>query len=392
MSTITDEFDAALTPIERDLIARARAFAQAQVGPHAAQWEWERRHPTETLRAACAEGLHTVELAVQHGGSGLSFSAKLRMCEEIARHDYAFAFSLVNHANALTRLARDGSPALVARLLPRMLSGEVIGCAGLSEPGAGSDFAAITTSARKVDGGWILNGAKAWIGNAAVAGFVATYAQTDPAQGSRGIGCFAVEAERPGFHREPPFALHGGHAHGAGGFRLENYLAPDDAVLQMPGEAFKMALTGINGARAYVAAMCCGMLAASIDTATAYTNERQTFGRKVIEHQGVRWKLVDALTDLEAARLLTYRAARLIDQRADAVLPAAHAKKFATEMALKRIADCIQAMGANGLLARYPLARHLACAKIACYTDGSIEMMNERIGQSLRLAAQDRRA
>jgi alkylation response protein AidB-like acyl-CoA dehydrogenase len=125
------------------------------------------------------------------------------------------------------------------------------------------------------------------------------------------------------------------------------------------------------------------MLQASLETAVRYTRERQTFGRPVIEHQGVRWKLVDAATDLEAARLLTYRAARLIDEGADAVLPAAHAKKFATEMALRRIADCIQAMGANGLRAEYPLARHLACAKIAAYTDGSIEMMNERIGAAL---------
>jgi len=109
----------------------------------------------------------------------------------------------------------------------------------------------------------------------------------------------------------------------------------------------------------------------------------------VIDHQGVRWKLVDAATDLEAARLLAYRAARLIDEGADAVLPAAHAKKFATEIALKRIADCIQAMGANGLRADYPLARHLAGAKIAAYTDGSIEMMNERIASPCRRSSDD---
>jgi alkylation response protein AidB-like acyl-CoA dehydrogenase len=144
-----------------------------------------------------------------------------------------------------------------------------------------------------------------------------------------------------------------------------------------------VALAGINGARTYVAAMCCGMLQASLETAVRYTQQRRTFGQAVIEHQGVRWKLVDAATDLEAARLLTYRAARLIDEGGDAVLPAAHAKKFATEMALRRIADCIQAMGANGLRAEYPLARHLAGAKIAAYTDGSIEMMNERIGVGL---------
>ncbi len=125
------------------------------------------------------------------------------------------------------------------------------------------------------------------------------------------------------------------------------------------------------------------MLQASLETAVRYTRERKTFGQPVIDHQGVRWKLVDAATDLEAARLLTYRAARLIDEGGDAVLPAAYAKKFATDMAVQRIADCIQAMGANGLRAEYPLARHLAGAKIAAYTDGSIEMMNERIGVAL---------
>ena len=264
-----------------------------------------------------------------------------------------------------------------------MIAGDVIGCAGLSEPGVGSDFGGLEMKAERVAGGWKLNGAKAWITNAAVAGFSFVYAQTDKAQGWRGIACFAVEADRPGFQREKPFELHGGHAIGVGGFRLKDYIAPDDAVLQLPGQAFKSALAGINGARTYVAAMCCGMLQASLETAVRYTQERRTFGQPVIQHQGVRWKLVDAATDLEAARLLAYRAARLIDEGGDAVLAAAHAKKFATEMALRRIGDCIQAMGANGLRAEYPLARHLACAKIAAYTDGSIEMMNERIGAGL---------
>jgi len=241
----------------------------------------------------------------------------------------------------------------------------------------------VTGTVVRVDGGWKLNGAKAWITNAAVAGLSVAYAQTDKAQGYRGIACFAIEAERPGFQRDKPFELHGGHAIGVGGFRLVDYFAPDEAVLHPPGQAFKAALAGINGARAYVAAMCCGMLQASLETAVRYTQQRKTFGRPVIDHQGVRWKLVDAATDLEAARLLTYRAARLIDEGGDAVLPAAYAKKFATDRTLTRIADCIQAMGANGLRADYPLARHLAGAKIAAYTDGSIEMMNERIGAGL---------
>jgi alkylation response protein AidB-like acyl-CoA dehydrogenase len=375
--------DEVLTVEERAVVARARAFAEEHVAPHAARWEWERRYPLETIKAACAIGLNTIELGKKHGGQGLSFSCKLRAFEEIARQDFAFAFALINHHNAVARFARDGKPSHVARLLPRMITGELIGCAGLSEPGVGSDFGGLEMSAKRVDGGWVLNGAKAWITNAAVAGLSVVYAQTDKAQGYRGIVCIAIEADRPGFQCDKPFELHGGHAIGVGGFRLVDYFAPDEAVLQPPGHAFKAALAGINGARAYVAAMCCGMLQASLETAVCYTQQRKTFGQPVLAHQGVRWKLVDAATDLEAARLLTYRASRLIDEAGDAVLPAAYAKKFATDMAVQRIADCIQAMGANGLRAEYPLARHLACAKIAAYTDGSIEMMNERIGAGL---------
>lgn len=375
--------DEILTPAERALVVRAREFAEEHVAPNAARWEWERRYPIEAIRAACRIGLHTIELAREQGGQGLSFSCKLRVFEEIARHDFAFAFALINHHNAVARFARDGQPAMVARLLPRMIAAEVIGCAGLSEPGVGSDFASLEMAAVRVEGGWRLNGAKAWITNAAVAGLSVAYAQTDKALGYRGIACFAIEADRPGFERAEPFALHGGHAIGVGGFRLVDYLAPDEAVLHPPGQAFKAALAGINGARTYVAALCCGMLQAALETAVRYTQQRHTFGQPVLQHQGVRWKLVDAATDLEAARLLAYRAARLIDEGQDAVLPAAHAKKFATERALGRIADCIEAMGANGLRAEYPLARHLACARIAAFTDGSIEMMNERIGAGL---------
>ena len=375
--------DEVLTPEERAVVARAKQFAEEQVAPNAARWEWERHYPLEAIKAACTLGLNTIELARKHGGQGLSFSCKLRAFEEIARADFAFAFALINHHNACARFARDGQPAHVARLLPRMIAGELIGCAGLSEPGVGSDFGGLEMTAERVDGGWKVNGAKAWITNAAVAGLSVAYAQTDKSLGNRGIICLAIEAERPGFHREKPFELHGGHAIGVGGFRLIDYIAPDEAVLHPPGKAFKAALAGINGARAYVAAMCCGMVQASLETAVRYTQQRKTFGRPVIEHQGVRWKLVDAATDLEAARLLTYRAARLIDEGEDAVMPAAYAKKFATDMAVQRIADCIQAMGANGLRAEYPLARHLAGAKIAAYTDGSIEMMNERIGAGL---------
>src|SRR6266446_9858213 len=149
--------DEVLTPEERAVVGRARAFAEEHVAPNAARWEWERRYPLETIKAGCAAGLNTIELAREHGGQGLSFSCKLRTFEEIAKADFAFAFALINHHNACTRFARDGKPAHVARLLPRMIKGELIGCAGLSEPGVGSDFGGLEMKAERVDAGWKLN-------------------------------------------------------------------------------------------------------------------------------------------------------------------------------------------------------------------------------------------
>ena len=283
--------DEVLTAGERAVVARAKAFAEEHVAPNAARWEWERRYPLETIKAACAAGLNTIELAKQHGGQGLSFSCKLRAFEEIARHDFAFAFALINHHNACARFARDGKPSHVARLLPRMITGEVIGCAGLSEPGVGSDFGGLEMEAVRVEGGWKVNGAKAWITNAAVAGLSVAYAQTDKAQGYRGIACFAIEADRPGFQRDEPFELHGGHAIGVGGFRLVDYIAPDEAVLHPPGQAFKAALAGINGARAYVAAMCCGIGAGAVDAGKRCLESLA----RLVQHRLVGREIVDQM-------------------------------------------------------------------------------------------------
>lgn len=379
---MVNDFDSQLTPPARDLIERAKDFGQRVVGPNARQWEHDRRHPTETLRQACDEGLAGIELSTADGGHGLAFSATMRVVEELSKYDFGFAFSLVNHHNAMVRIARTHS-AVAARLVPRMLRGEVIGCAGLTEPDHGSDLAGLTTSARKVAGGWVLIGQKAWICNAAVAGVSTTLAQTAEGSGSKGIATFIVEADQKGFVREPAYALEGAHAIGVAGFRLENYFAPDDALMAPPGEGFKASLASINGARCYVAAMCAGMLDSAIAHAVRYASGRDAFGHKVIEFQGLRWSLVDADTDLAALRLLAYRAASQIDAGEGAEEAAARAKKFAGQRTLGHVAACIQAMGANGLRAEYPLMRHLAACKVAAFTDGTTEMMNERLGKLL---------
>mgnify|MGYP003627108549 CR=1 FL=1 len=372
-----------LTAEECALLDSAAAFARDTVAPNADLWERTRRQPVEALREAASLGLLRIETPQEAGGLGLRFMVKLALCEEMSRTDMAFAFSLINTQNVSARLAVSPSLRHREEHVPALMSGELFGATALSEPGAGSDFSGIRTSAVKGDGGWRLNGEKGWITNAGIADLFITYVQTDPSAGWRGIASFLVDARRPGFRRGEPYALMGGHAIGAGGFTLKDYFAPQDDMLAGPGEAFKLAMKGVNGARVYVAAMCAGLLASSLETALTYGAVRETFGKRLLDHQGLNWSLGDVANDLEALRGLVLRAGRLIDSGEDAVMAAAHAKKFSGRVTLPRIADCIQAMGAAGLSEEYPLGRHLACAKIAGYTDGSTEMMNERIGADL---------
>jgi len=368
---------------ERSLVERARGFAADRVAPFARQWEARREVPLDTLRAAAEAGLAGLLVPRSLGGQGLSASAAARLFEELAAVDMAFAFSLVVHNNLAANIAHNGSDEMIARRLPALLSAERIGAFCLTEPGAGSDAAAITTRATRDSQGWRLDGDKAWVTNGAVAGILSVYAQTDPAQGSRGIACLMVEGEAEGLSREPAYDLMGGHAMGTAGLRFAGCRVAEADLLLPPGRAFKAALGGINLARALVAAMCGGMLRASLETALDYASRRHAFGRPTASFQGLQWMLADVATELEASRLLSYRATALLDRGERAVVEAAHAKKFATRAALKGISDCMQAMGAAGYKAEHPLGRHLACAKMAQFLDGTTEIQNVVIARAL---------
>ena len=220
--------------------------------------------------------------------------------EAFASACMASAFSFVVHNNLARNLSRNGTAEQQDRWLPPLIAGERRGAFLLTEPQGGSDAAAITTVARRDGSGWRLDGAKAWVSNGASADLLSVYAQTDPAGGWRGIACFIVDADAPGVIREPAYRLLGGHALGAGGFRFEGCRVGADGVLLGPGDGFKAAMAGIDFARVNVAAMCCGMLGRSLDTALAFAAGRRSFGRATLEHQGLQWLLADAATDLEA--------------------------------------------------------------------------------------------
>lgn len=375
------DFD--LSKDEVDIVATAREFARDYVAPRAAEWERAREMPREALKEAAKLGLTGLDSPKEEGGAGIGFVAKLLVLEAISEEDMGFAFSLTNTQGMAGRIAKGGTPSQKERFLKDLLSTERLGATCLTEPGAGSDFAAIEMRAEKVDGGWKLNGEKAWITNASEADIFLVYAQTDPEKRGRGIASFIVDARQEGFERVPAFGLLAGHAIGIGGFELKEMFVPDEDQYAGSGDAFGSAMRSINGARTYVAGMLNAMVHSSLSHAVRYGSERQAFGKPVIEHQGLKWSLADVATKLEASRLLTYRAARLVEANEDAMLAASHAKKFAGDFAVQAIADCIQAMGANGMRDDVPLGRHLACAKLGSYADGSTEIMNDRIGGSL---------
>ena len=346
----------------------ARDFAEREVAPWAARWEWERVFPVDALRAAGAAGLTAVRMP------GRTLVEACQVFENLAAEDYAFTFTLVCHCNTARALAGAG------RDVEPLLRGEQVGAFCLTEPGAGSDAAAITTAARRAGDGWRLDGVKSWVTNGAFASAFLVYAQTDPDAGHRGIAGFEVRGPQPGLAAGVPYGLSAGHSMGLADVRFE---ACQGALLMPPGEGFKAALRGIDSARAIVAAMCCGMLGRGVDLALAGLKERHAFGRPLADFQALQWSLADAATELEAARQLAYSAAAAIDAGADATVLAAHAKKFAPAAALRHLAACIQVLGAGGLTDRHPLARHLACAKMAQIQDGTNEVQNLVIARRL---------
>jgi len=372
-----------LTSAETELVERAATLAREHITPHAARWEQARRIGHEALALAAGLGLTRLQVPAAWGGLDMSFSCKARVAEVLAAGDFGFTMSLINTQNVAALLARKAHPEVAVRYLADLVAGRRLGCTALTEPGAGSDFAAITTRATRVDGGWVIDGAKAWITNAGEADVVVLYAQTAPGSGGRGIAGFVVDGRRAGFVREPAYALGGQHTISTGGFRLEGYRASDDELLHPPGQAFKAALGSINGARTYIAAMCCGMVGEALRVATAQGRARQTFGRPLAEHQGWRWRLAEAASELVACRGMVAQAAACIDEGQDAQLLAAQAKLLATRLADRQLPALAQAMGAEGLREQHPFARHLMGARVAGFVDGSTEMLLERICAAL---------
>ncbi|MGQ3488091.1 acyl-CoA dehydrogenase family protein [Roseovarius pacificus] len=365
------------------LVKEARDFAQMQVAPVIEQWEAQREVPVGLLREGI--GLFGGLLVPRSlGGREANVRVTASVLAELARADLAFAFSLVVHLNLTGAIARIGSKEQKEKYLDRMMRGDLVGSFCLTEPEAGTDAASLRTRARqKSDGNWELNGTKAWTTNAVVADLYCVYAQVGEATGSRAIGSFLVERSDAGVEVEPAYQMMGGHVMGTSGLSLNGCLLPKNRAFAPAGEGFAAAMQGIDLARVVLSGMCCAILEESLAEATRYAASRQAFSKSTLNFQGVQFPLADVQTSLRASQLLTDQAINLLDQGGDARVEAAHAKKMSTRSAFKGIAASMQAMGARGFRRDCALPRHLACAKMAEYLDGTTEVQNIVIGRSL---------
>lgn len=365
------------------LLPAVRKFTESYIAPKAAEWERDGAAPRRAFEDAAKVGLKGVLVPEDLGGCGLGFTEALEVLETLASANAAFAFALWVHNNATNTVARVGSAFQKDAYLTDMLKGTHIGAFCLTEPEAGSDAAAIATHARRHDDGWILNGTKSWVTNGAQADVLLVFAQTDPGAGVLGIAAFLVPADRPGASRSPAYDLPGAASFGLNDIVFEDCRLSEDDLLLPPGEGFRAAMAGINQARTFVGALCCGMLGSSLETALKYAASRRAFGKSTLAFQGVQLPLADVATDLEAARLLTRHAAEALDRGETAITPAAHAKKFASRAAFDGVSACMQAMGAAGLRDTYPLSRHLVAAKMTHFLDGTTEIQNVVIARAL---------
>jgi len=372
--------DAMTSPAVRNVAER---FAAEHLAPHAAGWARGSWEPRPMFEAAGEAGLLGLQVQREWGGLALSFTDTAQVLHTLAGADFGAAMALINTHNVATLLLRHSPNGLAPACLPGLLSGQMVACTALTEPNTGSDLAQLKTLAIPKGEGWLLNGEKTWVINAAHADGVMVYAQTQPGAGVKGMAAFWVDARAPGFERRLVHANGAFNSMGLGGFVLNEVFCEAGQMVCPPGVAFADIMDGINRARTYVAAMCCGMVARALAVANTYGRERQAFGKPLVKHQGWRWQLAEASTALKAGELLVAHACSRIDQGSDVKAEAAQAKLYATSMAQTHLGALLHAMGAEGFSDHHPFLRHLAAAHAAALTDGSTAMLLERVAQDI---------
>jgi len=372
-----------LTDDQRAIQDAARAFAAAELAPHSAKWDEEKHFPVDVLRMAAELGFAGIYIGEDVGGSALTRLDASIVFEALSYGDVSTAAYLTIHNMASWMIDRFGDEALRQRYLPRLTSMELIASYCLTEPGSGSDAAAMRTSA-KLDGDhYVLNGSKAFISGGGVSDVYVVMARTGDA-GAKGVSAIVVEKGTPGLSFGAQERKMGWNAQPTAQVNFDNCRVPVANRIGAEGEGFRFAMMGLDGGRLNIASCSLGGAGFALDTAQAYMTQRQQFGKNLADFQALQFKIADMATELEAARLMVRRAAHALDNRdPQATKLCAMAKRFATDAGFEVANQALQLHGGYGYLADYPLERIVRDLRVHQILEGTNEIMRVIIAREM---------
>jgi alkylation response protein AidB-like acyl-CoA dehydrogenase len=375
--------DFTLTPEQREIQALAREIAAAEIEPNAAEWDRAHRFPEELYAKLAEVGLMGVCVPEEYGGAGADFVSYVLVIEELSRADASAGVTVAVHTGACTLpILAYGTEEQKSRFVPPLARGERLGAFALTEPESGSDAASLRTRTEADGDGWTITGTKQWISNGSYAGTFLLFARTDPDEpGAHGISAFVLDREHVRVTREEEKL--GLNASSTADLLLEGARVGRDRLLHEEGAGFTVAMTTLDGGRITVGAQAVGIAQAAYDAARAYALERQQFGRRIGEFQAIQWKLADMATEIDAARLLVYRAATLKARGEPHTEAGAKAKLFASQVARRQTAEAIQVLGGYGYTKEFPVERYYRDAKITEIYEGTSEIQRLVIARSI---------
>jgi alkylation response protein AidB-like acyl-CoA dehydrogenase len=370
---------------EQELLRRTvREFAETEIGPHVMEWDEAQQFSADLLPKLAAIGLAGVQFPEEFGGAGLSAVDYCICIEELARVCPGVALSVAAHNGLCSaHISTFGNDQQKQQYLPRLVRGEVWGAWALTEAGAGSDAAGMRTTAVRQGQCWVINGAKTFITHGRIGGVMVVIAVTDRTKVHRGISAFIVEHGTAGMSAGRKENKLGMRASDTSEVIFDNCRVPIEQLLGEEGQGFINTLQVLDGGRIGIAALSVGLAQGAYEAALRYAKERRQFGQPIAEFQAIQWKLADNATRIEAARLLTYRAAYLRDQGARTTRESSTAKLFASEVAVKAADDCVQIHGGYGFVKDYPAEKYFRDVKLLTIGEGTSEIQRLVIARQL---------
>jgi alkylation response protein AidB-like acyl-CoA dehydrogenase len=374
-----------LTSEQQQLRREVRAFAEREIAPHVARWDEAAEFPHEAVRKLGPMGLLGVIFPESLSGAGLGYVEYVLAIEELSRVDGSIGLIVAAHTSlCANHIMLAGNDEQRARWIPRLAAGTWLGCWGLTEPGSGSDAGGARTTAVHTDAGWVLNGSKTFITNGTYADCAVILAVTDKAKGTHGgISAFVVEKGTPGFRPGRKENKLGLRASDTAELIFEDCTVPEENLLGQVGEGFRDAMRVLDGGRISIAALSLGIARGALDAAMKYSQQRRQFGKAISEFQAIQFKLATMATELDAAWLLTMRAARMKDAGQKVTLESSMAKLYASEAACRICDEGIQIHGGYGFLKDYPAEKFYRDVKLCTIGEGTSEIQRMVIAREL---------